>query len=219
MSKPPPSPPATLGNMNKRLLVVEDSVARTQPSYLSYPKNFHELDGTKFDFHRPPNPTTLPLALLHSIFTEFVENVEHHEPTPTDNALVRDLCEAMSGTWEDELMQSRKFREILEDHYGIQIYPANVAQTTRTTDGHAQVGGFIYVVFEMRTWNGKGDPEVQASLYSLEADRAAFQSKRDPLDLLPCIIVYCIGGSLSLPCYPLLTPHRYLNRVFWEGHD
>jgi hypothetical protein len=92
------SPPAPVDNITKRLLVVEDSLARiTQPSDLS---QFHELDQSKFDLHRPPKHTTLPLALLHPIFTEFVANVEHHKPIPTDNALVRNLREAMSETWK-----------------------------------------------------------------------------------------------------------------------
>jgi hypothetical protein len=212
------SPPASVVNIKKRLLVVEDSAARdTPPSDLSQPKQFRDLDQEKFALNRPPNPTTLPLALLHPIFAEFVTNVEDHEPTPEDNALVRELRQVMSKPWDEELKQSGEFRQILEKHYDIQIYPAEVANTKRATDGHAAVGDYMYVVFEMKTWNGKGDPEVQASLYSLEAFRAPIRGKKDPLDLLPCIIVYCIGGCLSLACYPLLTPHRLLSRVCWDG--
>ena len=66
------------------------------------------------------------------------------------------------------------------------------------------------MVLEMKGWNGKGDPEVKASLHSLEAFRPVIENKQDPLDLLPCTIVYCVGGYLSLPCYPLLTPHGTL---------
>jgi hypothetical protein len=213
------SPPASVDNINKRLLVVEDSLARiTQPSDLSQPKKTRQLDQSKFALHRPPSHTALPLALLHPIFTEFVANVEHYKPNPTDYALVRKLREVMSEPWEDKLKQSRKFRHILEEHYKIQIYSARVAETKHITDGHAEVGGFMYVVFELKGRDDEGDPEVRASLYSLEADRAVIRNKKDPLDLLPCIIVYCIGGCLSLPCYPLLTPHRHLNRVFWDGH-
>jgi hypothetical protein len=212
------SPPASVANIKKRLLVAEDSAARNpKPSDLSQPKQYRDLNPTKFAFNRPPNPTTLPLALLHPIFAEFVTNVEHHEPTPEDNALVRELRQVLSKPWDEESKQSGEFRRILEKHYDIQIYPAAVADTKRTTDGHAEVGDYMYVVFEMKSWNGKGDPEVQASLYSLEASRALIRSKKDPLDLLPCIIVYCIGGCLSLACYPLLTPHRLLNRVCWDG--
>ena len=107
----------------------------------------------------------------------------------------------------------QQFRMILARHYGISLYSATIAGT-----GHAAVENFIYVVFEMKAWNGSGDPEVQASLYNLKAMRAAIVNKqKDSLDLLPCIVVYCVGGCLSLPCYPLFTPHRHSNRVFWDG--
>jgi len=213
------SPPASVDNIMKRRLVVDDSVARiTSPSDLSQPKYFRHLNQSRFALHRPPNHTVLPLALLHPIFAEFVANVELHQPTPEDNALVLELREVMSGLWEDEATQSEKFRHILAKHYDIQLYPAEVASTKRTTDGHAIVGKYMYVVFEMKGWNGKGDLEVQASLYPLEAFRPVLRNEKDPLDVLPCIIVYCVGGCLSLPCYPLLTPHRHPSRVFWDGH-
>ena len=105
--------------------------------------------------------------------------------------------------------QSDRFRMILEKHYGIHLSSGTVAATRPTSYGHAAVGGYMYVVFEMKGWNGNGDSEVQASLYTLEALRPPIRKEKDPLDLLPCIIVYCVGGCLSLPCYPLLTPHRH----------
>jgi len=213
------SQPAPADNRMKRHDVVEDSVARVlPPSYLSKTQNYRKLAASRFALHRPPNSTTLPLALLHPIFAKFVKNVELHQPTPADNALVLELCEVMSKPWEDEVAQSGMFREILAKHYGIQIYSAAVASTTRNSDGHAVLGKYMYVVLEMKGWNGQGDSEVQASLYSLEASRPILRGGKDPLDLLPCIVVYCIGVCLSLPCYPLLTPHRQPNRVFWNGH-
>jgi len=197
---------------------VDDSTARiTSPSVLSKPKYYRQLKESRFALHRPPKHTTLPLALLHPVFAEFVAGVEHHKPTPEDNALVQELSSVMPGPWEDEVSQSAKFREILDKHYQIQLYSATVALTKRMSDGHAIVGPYMYVVLGMKGWNGQGDSEVQASLYALEASRKVIQGKMDPFDVLPCIIVYCIGGCLSLPCYPLLTPHRQPNRVFWDG--
>jgi len=213
------SQPAPADNRMKRHLVADDSAARVpSPSYLSKPKNYRKLNESRFALHRPPNNTTLPLALLHPIFAKFVKNVELHQPTSADNALVLELCEVISKPWEDEIAQSDMFREILAKHYGIQIYSAAVASTNRISDGHAVLGKYMYVVLAMKGWNGKRDLEVQASLYSLEASRPILLGGKDPLDLLPCIIVYCIGGCLSLPCYPLLTPHRQPNRVFWDSH-
>ena len=188
---------------------MDDSAARIlRPSDLSQPKYYLQLKESRFALHRPPNHTTLPLALLHPIFAEFVADVEHHKPTPEDNALVQELSGVMSEPWEDKMAQSEKFRQILAKHYHIQLYSARVASTDRISDGHAVLGKYIYVVLGMKGWNGKGDLEVQASLYSLEAFRPILLGGKDPLDLLPCIIVYCIGGCLSLPCYPLPTPHR-----------
>ena len=211
------TPPPPFDNIMRRRLVAEDSAARIpRPSDLSQPKYLHKLNPSRFALHRPPS-TELPLALLHPIFGEFVSNVEHHEPTQEDNALVLELRKVMSGPWKDEEEQREQFRLILYKHYNIQLYPAKVGSTGRMTDGHASVGDYMYVVFEMKGWNGKGDSEVQASLYSLEAFRPVIREKQDPLDLFPCIIVYCVGRCLSLPCYPLLTPHRHPNRVFWDG--
>ena len=212
-------PSAAVNNIEKRLLVVQDSAARaSSPSSLSQPKRFCKLDESKFAFHRPPKPNILPLALLHPIFAEFVANVEHHEPTPEDNALVVELCEVLSKPGATEVQQSELFRTALGKHYHIQLYSASVGSTTRTSDGHAAFGDYLYAVFEMKGWNGKGDPEIQASLYALEAMRPVIKNRKDAFDLLPCIIVYCVGGWLSLQGNPLLTPHRLPNWVFWDGH-
>jgi len=107
-------------------------------------------DSPSIALHRPPNITVLPLALLHPIFAEFVADVEFHEPTPEDNALVLELCQVMSGPWENEATQCQKFRKVLAKHFNIQLYAAEVGSTKRTTNGHAVVGEYMYVVFEMK---------------------------------------------------------------------
>ena len=199
-------PPDAVDNIKKRRLVVEDSTARDPcPSELAQPQHFRKLDQSKFALHRPPKPTELPLPLLHPIFAEFVANIrdQNHEPTPEDHALVIELRKVMSEPWENEMEQSHRFRMILEKHYNIRLTPGTVAGMRRASDGHAAIGGYMYVVFEMKGWNGNGDPEVQASLYTPKALRPAIRNEKDPLDLLPCIIVYCVGGCLSLHCYPL----------------
>ena len=177
---------------------MDDSVARIPPpSDLAQPKYSRRLDQSKFALHRPPNHTVLPLALLHPIFAEFVADVELHEPTPEDNAFVLELRQTMSEPWEDERTQAQMFRGALAKYYDIQLYAAEVGSTRRTTDGHAVVGEYMYVVFEIKSWNGKGDPELQASFYALGSYRQIISSKKDPFDVLPCLIVYCTGGCLT----------------------
>ena len=210
--------PASVDNTKKRYLVVDDPVARIRsPSYLSQPENTCQLDKSKFALHRPPSYAVLPLALLHPIFAEFVANIQLYEPTGKDCALVLELRQVMLEPWEDTAIQFHKFRQILAKHYKIQLYAAEVGATKRTTKGHAQVGDYIYVVFEMNGWTDGGDPAVRASRYPLEAFRPVIRDKMDPYDMLPCIIVCCIGGCLCLPCYPLLTPPRHHDHVFWDG--
>jgi len=216
--------PAPVDNIQKRFLVVDDSVARINPpSDLSQPKNFGKLNPSKFAFNRPRDHAIIPLELLHPIFAEFKANVKHHEPTPKDNALALEMCNVMSEPGENEATQSEKFRRILSKHYNIELYPAAVSSTKRISDGHAIVGDYMYVVFEMKVWNGNGDPEIQASLYPLEAFRPVIK-KKDPLDILPCIIVYCVGTIVGFSgtaftdrfqlesltsCFPLHTnPHN-----------
>ena len=83
----------------------------------------------------------------------------------------------MSEPSEDEEIQCHKFRQILARHYKIQLYAAKVGATKRTTKGHAQVGDYIYVAFEMNGGNDKGDPEVRASLYPLGLFDQIYETK------------------------------------------
>ena len=169
------TPPPPFDNMMRRRLVAEDSATRkSPPSDMSNP--------SIFALHRPPTHADLPLALLQPIFAEFVADAEHLEPNPEDNALVLELRSAMSEPWKDEDKQSAKFRAIIHEHYSIQLYPATVGSTKRTSDGHATIGQHMYLVFEMKGWSGNGDAEVQASLYALEALRVILDEKKDPLD-------------------------------------
>ena len=83
----------------------------------------------------------------------------------------------MSEPSEDEEIQCHKFRQILAGHYKIQLYAAKVGATKRTTKGHAQVGDYIYVVFEMNGWTDGGEPEVRASLYPLGLFDQIYETK------------------------------------------
>ncbi|PVG01061.1 hypothetical protein CPB86DRAFT_795346 [Serendipita vermifera] len=48
---------------------------------------------------------------------------------------------------------------------------------------------------EGKAWKGEGDSEVRASSYVLYALRRELLNGKDPLDLLPCIIVYLVGST------------------------
>ena len=208
--------PAPIAKIEEqRHLVVDDTVACiNSPSDLSKMPN--QLDQERFAFNRPPDPKVLPLALLNPVFAHFVANVEHYQPTLKDKALVLELRQVMSESWRDEATQAEKFQKTLEKHYCIELCTGEVGAMRRRTDGHAKVGDYLYVVYEAKGWNGEGDLEVQAALYPIEAFRPAIQEK-DLYEKSPCIIIYSIGGCFSLPCYPLLTPHRHPSRVFWDG--
>jgi hypothetical protein len=189
--------------MAKRRQGVDDPVAARVPSS-TLAQTFHTHDPSKFAFHLPPTHT-IPLALLHPIFAEFVGNVQRLRPTPEDNALVHDLREAMSQESDEEAVQCEKFRQILSTHYKIQLYPADVAGTSRKTDGRlmSESGSFMIAVCEGKTWNGSGCPEVQSGRHWLESIRKTVQGG-DSLDLLPCIIIYFVGAYLLPTLYPCL---------------
>jgi len=187
--------------MAKRRLVVDDqSVVGTSPSALCQRAN--TLNPSKFAFNNPPTPNPIPLELLHPIFAEFIVNAKEHEPTPADNAVVRDLWEmTLDSDWET--VNCLKFREILFKHYKLQLHAAELGPTPFKTDGHLQVGPYMAVVCEGKLWNGKGNPQVQGALYWLQSVRENMKEK-DPLDLLPCIIVHFIGACLLRTLYPCL---------------
>ena len=151
----------------QRFLVVDDTVTCiNSPSDLA--KMARQLDDKKFAFNHPPDPKILPLTLLDPIFAQFVANIKHYQPTLKDEVLVHELHQVMSESWQDEATQAKKFWKTLEEHYCIKLYAGDVSGTRRRTDSHVGVGNYLYVVYEVKGWNGKGDPEVQAGLYPIK---------------------------------------------------
>jgi len=188
--------------ITKRRLVVDDqSVAHTPPSALCQRPG--TLNPSKFAFNNPPTPNPIPLELLHPIFAEFIVNAKKHVPTPADNAVVRELCMEMTLDSDSEAEKCSKFRRILSKHYKLTLYAAEVGPTQYKTDGHLQVGPYMAVVCEGKLWNGEGNPQVQGALYWLQSVRENMKEK-DPLDLLPCIIIHFIGACLLQTLYPCL---------------
>ena len=187
--------------MRRRLAVTERATVETPPSTLA--RQFNTLPLSRFALHYPPTPDVIPLALLHPIFAEFVEDVQLHNPTRADNELARGLSDAMSKNYPLEADRCHKFRDLLIDHYRIHLYAAGVGGTTRTTDGDAMVGQFMVIVCEGKEGNRGGCPDVQGCLYWVEAIRKMVEVN-DPLNVLPCIVISLFGACLLLTLYPCL---------------
>ena len=132
--------------------------------------------------------------------------MEKHEPTAKDMTVVQLLRDSLSHTEKTEAVIAQDIQTILEDQYGIILYPSSVGATAPQTDGHVACHSYMLGVLEVKGLSGHGDPAVQAAMYSLEALRSIFKKKQDPFDVLPCIVIYVIGRcSFLIPYYPILT--------------
>src|SRR5262245_47287664 len=108
--QPPPSaykaplPADMVGQIRFQYL---EEVCRKAPSSLGKPKEFAKLQenpARALHCNRPPDATsTVPATLLHPVFGQFLDNVNTHEPTTEDNALVLELSSTMSKFYPDEL--------------------------------------------------------------------------------------------------------------------
>jgi hypothetical protein len=163
------------------------------PSTTAVPAVYRALNPSKFDFHRPPKPEAIPLALLHPIFSRFAENAESHQPTAEDIALIQNLRSTLSQTEEKEAKTAEAIRSAFNRYYKIRLYAATVGATARQTDGHIMNDSYMPVVLEVKRFSGQGDPAVQGALYILEAIRPILEQRLDPFDLLPCIVIHVTG--------------------------
>ncbi|CAG8755582.1 12199_t:CDS:2, partial [Acaulospora colombiana] len=176
----------------KRACVLEDSLARSAPSDFSKQEKYKRLDPNKFAFNRPPVPQSIPLAILHSIFGQFVEETESYEPTMEDYALVRGLRMAMSTVngYSTEPQYCEEFRTVLHQHYpDVQLRASAIGSTKFISDGHLQVGKYMSSVCEAKLWDGKGDPEIQACGYMIASLRHMVNRSEDYPDKFPCMII------------------------------
>jgi hypothetical protein len=85
------------------------------------------------------------------------------------------------------------------------LMAAEIGSTRYTSDGHLMQGEFMCSVNELKTWDGKGDPEIQAAGYYIESVRQLF-TRGDFPDRLPCMIIYCIGECLDQLHYFVTKP-------------
>ena len=65
------------------------------------------------------------------------------------------------------------------------------------------VGQYVVIVCEGKERNGGGYPDVQGCLHWVESIRKIVQD-RDPLNVLPCVVISLVGVCLLPTLYPCL---------------
>jgi hypothetical protein len=163
------------------------------------PAVYDKLDSKNYAFNRPPSTETIPLALLHKVFGQFVENVQTGTPTAADNALVCELRQVMSVVYDTEAELCHEFRRLLTNHLNLQFEPARIGSTLHQSDRHLRYRGFIAAVIEGKLL-GKAtcDPEVQACGYFITSIKQFYvDNKGDFPDLFPCFVIYFVGKILN----------------------
>jgi len=124
--------------MAKRLRIFQ-TFNDKEPFTFCKPRQYAKLKSENFALHRPPSIKTLPLALLHNIFEQFVESVQTYQPTAVDNALVLDLRHVMSRVHSSERDLCKKFRETVKNHdEEIRLEAAGSRWTAYTSEGHPE---------------------------------------------------------------------------------
>jgi hypothetical protein len=175
--------------------------ANKAPSKGGIPKEFEKLqrgpDGPVFAFYRPPYAApSIPIALLHPVFAQFVDDCQNHTPTADDNKLVLTLSTDMSEFFADEKSRAARFREILMEH-GIMLAASEIEGSLCKTDGDIRWKGLCYLILEAKNELGGGgaEPLFEAILYYLKCMRK--WSEKDARSRLPCLIMYLSGSSFD----------------------
>ncbi|PVF96566.1 hypothetical protein CPB86DRAFT_708723 [Serendipita vermifera] len=152
-------------------------------------------------YNRPEaSCATIPIALLHQVFAEFLENCQHHVTTVQDNRWLLDLRRAMLLEYAEEGGRASRFREIFTIHTDIDLPNATVPNTKDQTDGHFAINRHFLLITEAKNeWIGiAADPQLQAFVYYIESVRALVKTseifKRSPL---PCLIIYYVGSLIG----------------------
>ncbi|PVG03682.1 hypothetical protein CPB86DRAFT_695030 [Serendipita vermifera] len=71
-------------------------------------------------FYNRPTPTrkAIPIALLHSVFSKFLDDCQNHKPTEEDNCWVREIRYAMLKEYQTESSRCDAFRGIFKRNTG-----------------------------------------------------------------------------------------------------
>jgi hypothetical protein len=122
-----------------------------------------------------------------------VDDCQNHVPTEADNNLVQELSMRMSEIYDTEAKRADAFRKVLQDHYSITLYAAEVGDTSYRTDGHVCMGRYCFLITEAKREIGStgSDPYLQAALYyeKFLRDPAAVAS----VSVLPCFHIFYFG--------------------------
>ncbi|KAG8920090.1 hypothetical protein FRC02_001175 [Tulasnella sp. 418] len=145
-------------------------------------------------FHSEPR---IPITLLHPVFAQFLDDCEQHDPTPEDNAIVDKLTVDMCNFYDYEAKRARAFRDLMLE-YKIPVTPTYIEGTSYSTDGHASVGHYVYLITEAKNEMGTGgrDPYIQSGLYHA-ASVLNLGDQPLKLGLLPCFHIYYNGASIG----------------------
>jgi hypothetical protein len=169
------------------------------------PKKVREQFGETVDYNRPEaKRETIPIALLHEVFTIFLKDCQEHVPTHADNWYLADLRTAMLKEYIDENSRAVAFRDVFRKH-NVKLVPSKVGQSAYLTDGDVGTDGHVYLLSECRNeWNNlSSDPALQAFMYYVKSLKDGRYGRR--CTRLPCLIIYYVGERI----------HVNLNRTPW----
>jgi hypothetical protein len=152
-------------------------------------KNIALRYGDKIVYNRPESkPETIPIALLHEVFGEFLKDCQDHVPTQADNSFLATLRSTRLPTY-DGPERTFLFMGALRHHITTlkgTFYPFFI-------DWRFRVKGHLMLIAKAQDeWTGlNADPLLHAftqyitSLKSLQGDRHTGR--------LPCLIIYSVG--------------------------
>jgi hypothetical protein len=148
--------------------------------------------GGPFRFTQP-----LPLAIIHPVFAQFIEESNTYATTASDNALLRDLRELTSMAHNLERNYSNEFRDVLRRHYkDVELDVSKVRMKPYITDGLFSMGKFLTDAHKGRRGN---DLEEEGTGYLITSLPHSFESTRDVPDEFPCVFIYIYGECLAQP--------------------
>jgi len=159
----------------------------------------------------------IPIALLHPVFGQFINNCQNHTPTMDNNKLVLSLSRAMSKFYINEYARAAKFQEILMEH-SIMLVASEIEGSQCKTDGDLRWKGLCYIILEAKNELGGGgaEPLFEAMLYYLKSMRK--QSEEDAHARLPSLIIYLSGAPLNLSYHAKTKMcQRSPHRVCWRS--
>ncbi|PVF91820.1 hypothetical protein CPB86DRAFT_718713 [Serendipita vermifera] len=151
--------------------------------------------GEDFDCGRPPNPESIPLALLHNVFGEFLEDVQSCTPNAKDNQIALELWEKMTQIYKDEATRAQELRDTWEKFLQPPMEAASMGTSNYSPDGHLRMGNFVLAitVVEKELKRMTTDPLIEATEFYLQG----LQSFKTSTDLFPCLFIYSAGPYIG----------------------